>query len=90
LTGHEFDVWMARRARDKPNNPLYAGMRRIGSVGLKSESVSPPVSEEKAPARPIPVTQAVDLKVPAKDVKQEAADHDDDPFDGIEPEEGNQ
>ena len=81
MTGPEFDVWMLRRAREKPSNPIYAhlaGRARVESLEEKSE-------QEKTQARPISVPRVVVEELSAKDAhifvkpdfKQESSDHDD-------------
>ena len=88
MTGPEFDVWMLRRAREKPSNPIYAhlaGRARVESLEEKSENVGQSVPQEKTQARPISVPRVVVEELSAKDAhifvkpdfKQESSDHDD-------------
>ena len=88
MSRSEFDVWLERKARANPNNPLYAHVLkgpRIDSLEVGRENMAKPVPQEKEAARPASVAKAAAPEVPAKDFKQESSDHDDnDVWDGYE------
>ena len=94
MTRTEFDIWLERRAREKPGCPIYAhlvGRSRIDYTEKRTDNVQAVETPVLAPEKARSVANPVVQEQRAKDYKQEASDHDDDPFDGIEPqEEGNQ
>ena len=89
MTGPGFDVWMLRRAREKPSNPIYAhmvGRSRIDSMEKGEETVETPVPAQEI-ARSV-ANPAVVAQTAKTDFKSAAAGED---WDGYEPpEEGNQ
>ena len=85
MTGPEFDVWLARRAREKPGCPIYAhlvGRSRIETVEERSENVQAVETPVQAPEKARSVANPVVPEISAKpDYKSAAAGED---WDGYE------